>query len=84
MEQPRFHNPVPVLFDQFGIGQTAVARITAEMARQEMHDIARRAFRWSDDPSPLDLKRETEALAHLHAQAAMERDALVVLNQPQF
>lgn len=79
MEQPRFHNPVPVLFDQFGIGQTAVARINAEMARKSMHDIARRAFRWVDDPTTLDVTREAEALAHLHAQAAMERNALAVL-----
>lgn len=79
MEQPRFHNPVPVLFDPFGNGQQVVARIHARSARETMHDIARRAFRWSDYPSPLDLIREREALAHLHAQAAKERDALAVL-----
>lgn len=76
MERPRFHHPRPVLFDQFGIGQLACARILADVSRQEMHRAAPRAFRnLMDAPDEI----EAGALTTIHEQAALERQALTVM-----
>ena len=76
MQHPSFHQPRPVLPDTFGIGQPACARILADVSRQEMHRAAPRAFRnLMDAPDEI----EAGALATIHEQAALERQALAVM-----
>ena len=76
MQHPSFHHPRPVLPDTFGIGQASVARHLAAVSREAMHAAAPRAFRnLMDAPDEI----EAGALVTIHEQAALERQALAVM-----
>lgn len=82
MQHPTFTDPAPVLDDPFGIGQRAVARNAATIAREHMHLTAPRAFATLADFSQGygGLARD-EALRTIHYFAAQERKALAVLRR---
>lgn len=65
--------PLP---DQFGIGQLACARITAEVAREAMHRAAKNAFRFTAY-WPVQMA----ALETIAACAAQERIALGIIKK---
>lgn len=69
---------IPILDDPFGIGQQAVARISAGVAREAMHRAASVAFNWRVDGGVLGRARQA-SMQTIHQQAAAERKALAVL-----